>query len=137
MKSMHFGVYFNFRNLGKSVESFQKATSTTTKAIGNVQVTFNAISNASNILKNPTKRSIKKLNSSSFGSLGDVSGVLSTINEIFQAVGDAKDILSSTEKDISNVLDYAFDGYYYLRGTFSPYYAYITISSSILASNSK
>ncbi len=125
MKSMHFGVYFNFRNLGKSVESFQKATSTTTKAIGNVQVTFNAISNASNILKNPTKRSIKKLNSSSFGSLGDVSGVLSTINEIFQAVGDAKDILSSTEKDISNVLDYAFDGYYYLRGTFSPYYAYI------------
>lgn len=125
MKSMHFGVYFNFRNLGKSVESFQKATNTTTKAIGNVQVTFNAISNASNILKNPTKRSIKKLNSSSFGSLGDVSGVLSTINEIFQAVGDAKDILSLTEKDISEVLDYAFDGYYYLRGTFSPYYAYI------------
>lgn len=125
MKSMHFGIYFNFRNLGKSVESFQKATSATTKAIGNVQVTFNAISNASNILKNPTKSSIKKLNSSSFGSLGDVSGVLSTINEIFQAVGDAKDILSSTEKDISNVLDYAFDGYYYLRGTFSPYYAYI------------
>lgn len=125
MKSMHFGVYFNFRNLGKSVESFQKATSTTTKAIGNVQVTFNAISNASNILKNPTKSSIKKLNSSSFGSLGDVSAVLSTINEIFQAVGDAKDILSLTEKDISEVLDYAFDGYYYLRGTFSPYYAYI------------
>lgn len=125
MKSMHFGVYFNFRNLGKSVESFQKATNTTTKAIGNVKVTFNAISNASNILKNPTKSSIKKLNSSSFGSLGDVSEVLSTINGVFQAVGDAKDILSSTEKDISNVLDYAFDGYYYLRGAFSPYYAYI------------
>lgn len=125
MKSMHFGIYFNFANLGKSVESFQKATSTTTKFIGNVRVTFNAISNASNILKNPTKSSIKKLNSSSFGSLGDVNGVLSTINEVFQAVGDAKDILSSTEKDISNVLDYAFDGYYYLRGTFSPYYAYI------------
>lgn len=125
MKSMHFGVYFNFRNLGKSVESFQKATNTTTKAIGNVKVTFDAISNASNILKNPTKSSIKKLNSSSFGSLGDVSEVLSTINGVFQAVGDAKDILSSAEKDISNVLDYAFDGYYYLRGAFSPYYAYI------------
>ncbi len=126
MKSMHFGLYFNYKNLGKSVESFKKSANTTTKAIGNVQVTFNAIQNATKILKNPTKKSMKKLNSSSFSSnLDNITSILSTVNEIFQAVGDAKDILSSTEKDISNVLDYAFDGYYYLRGTFSPYYAYI------------
>lgn len=126
MKSMHFGLYFNYKNLGKSVESFKKSANTTTKAIGNVQVTFNAIQNATKILKNPTKKSMKKLNSSSFSDgLDNITSIVSTVNEIFQAVGDAKDILSSTEKDISNVLDYAFDGYYYLRGTFSPYYAYI------------
>lgn len=126
MKTMYFGIYFNYKNLGKSVESFKKSANTTTKAIGNVQVTFNAIQNATKILKNPTKKSMKKLNSSSFSSnLDNITSILSTVNEIFQAVGDAKDILSSTEKDISNVLDYAFDGYYYLRGTFSPYYAYI------------
>lgn len=125
LKSMHFGIYINFGNLTKGLNSFKQAYNTTSDVIGKISNTFDAIKSASGIINNPSIGSIKSLTDSSFSNklgAGNINSLLSTLNDIFSVVDQAKSLVSSAEHDVSNMLDYVIDAYYYLRGTFDTYY---------------
>lgn len=125
LKSMHFGIYINFGNLTKGLNSFKQAYNTTSDVIGKISNTFDAIKSASGIINNPSMGSIKSLTDSSFSNklgAGNINSLLSTLNDIFSVVDQAKSLVSSADHDVSNMLDYVIDAYYYLRGTFDTYY---------------
>ncbi len=124
LKSLHMGVYLNLSYFNKSLSSFKKALDVSTQSIGDIKVSLNSIKDATNIAKNPTIKKIKKMSSSSFSNnINNFNNVLSTLNSMFSIVSQTKEMGNLLEKDVSDILDYALDGYYYLRGAFNPYYA--------------
>ena len=125
IKSMHFGIYLNFGNLGKGFEAIKEAYNTTSDVVGKVDTTLKAIQSATGIINNPSFGSLKSLTDSSFSNKlnkDNINNIVSVLNNIFNVVDEAQAMISSSEKDISNLLDSVIDAYYYFRGAFDTYY---------------
>ncbi len=123
--SLHFGFYINLESLQSAFDSFNSLYESGLNVAESITNTFGALKDAKEIVNDPSLGSIKALTGGSFSDLlniENINSILGTLNTIFTKLSGATGSVSSVEKDLSNMLDDALDGYYYLRGAFDTYY---------------
>lgn len=125
--STYYGWTLHLDMLKKAKNSFSKLKQADMYVLSD---TLNSLSNMANKINN--KKSYGAIKSAR-GEIEEMnnSGILEQandiINKVLSTIGTFDDITSGLQIDITNFVDNALDGIYYLLGTFNPYYYQIAL----------